>query len=223
MTHPDSGFPQVGLQTDWCGYVCHKYLTSISGFCLRTLVPRCWSGILWRFKTHEGCFLAGLANDWDSLEKPLGSYPLPPIYTHVSGLSWATWIHAEEPSLCHEGGCSLAQRRWLLYSSFNGDAHQRAEGCSAAAFSATLEAHCKRPSARLVGHAERGRAARRGHGGCGCANWLPLVRRLLVVTWGNPRCGGDSSQVQEQLRSVKHIQATESAFGAMLESGAVVT
>ena len=44
-----------------------------------------------------------------------------------------------------------------------------------------------------------------------------------VVTWGQPECGGDSSQVQEQLRSVKHIQATGNAFADMLESGAVVT
>ena len=44
-----------------------------------------------------------------------------------------------------------------------------------------------------------------------------------VVTWGDPEEGGDSSQVQEQLRSVQHIQATDHAFAAILESGAVVT
>ena len=45
-----------------------------------------------------------------------------------------------------------------------------------------------------------------------------------VVTWGDPRCGGDSSQVQEQLRNVQHIQAScGGAFAAILESGAVVT
>ena len=43
-----------------------------------------------------------------------------------------------------------------------------------------------------------------------------------VVTWGDPHSGGDSSQVQEQLRSVQHIQGTDRAF-AILESGAVVT
>ena len=44
-----------------------------------------------------------------------------------------------------------------------------------------------------------------------------------IVTWGHPRHGGDSSQVQEQLRNVLHIQATAYAFAAILESGAVVT
>ena len=41
-----------------------------------------------------------------------------------------------------------------------------------------------------------------------------------VVTWGHSECGRDSSQVQEQLRNVQHIHATECSF---LESGAVVT
>ena len=44
-----------------------------------------------------------------------------------------------------------------------------------------------------------------------------------VVTWGDPGYGGDSSQVQEQLRSIQHIQATGRAFAAILESGSVVT
>ena len=43
------------------------------------------------------------------------------------------------------------------------------------------------------------------------------------MTWGDPEFGGDSSQVQEQLRNVQHIQATNEAFAAILESGAVVT
>ena len=43
------------------------------------------------------------------------------------------------------------------------------------------------------------------------------------MTWGDPECGGDSSQVQEQLRNVQSIQATDCAFAAILESGAVVT
>ena len=42
------------------------------------------------------------------------------------------------------------------------------------------------------------------------------------MTWGNQEEGGDSSQVQEQLRNVQHIQATGGAFAAILESGAVV-
>ncbi|CAJ1340293.1 unnamed protein product [Effrenium voratum] len=44
-----------------------------------------------------------------------------------------------------------------------------------------------------------------------------------IVTWGDPMYGGDSSQVQEHLRNVQHIQATMAAFAAILESGAVVT
>ena len=44
-----------------------------------------------------------------------------------------------------------------------------------------------------------------------------------VVTWGN-RDGGDSSQVQDQLRAVKQIQATKhGAFAAILRDRSVVT
>ncbi|CAJ1459124.1 unnamed protein product [Effrenium voratum] len=43
-----------------------------------------------------------------------------------------------------------------------------------------------------------------------------------VVTWGDPGFGGDSSQVQEHLRNVRHIQGTSGMFAAILESGAVV-
>ena len=44
-----------------------------------------------------------------------------------------------------------------------------------------------------------------------------------VVTWGDPEHGGDSSQVQDKLRNVQQIQATNGAFAAILESGAVAT
>ena len=44
-----------------------------------------------------------------------------------------------------------------------------------------------------------------------------------VVTWGNPRQGGDSSAVKQQLRSVQQVQATGYAFAAILEDGSVVT
>ena len=43
------------------------------------------------------------------------------------------------------------------------------------------------------------------------------------MTWGRPEAGGDSSMVQEQLKNVRHIQATERAFAAILDSGSVVT
>ncbi|CAJ1424080.1 unnamed protein product [Effrenium voratum] len=44
-----------------------------------------------------------------------------------------------------------------------------------------------------------------------------------VVTWGIPQHGGNTKQVQEQLRNVQHIRATAYAFAAIVESGAVVT
>ena len=44
-----------------------------------------------------------------------------------------------------------------------------------------------------------------------------------VVTWGNPRSGGDSSAVQDQLKGVQQIQATQYAFAAILEDGSVLT
>jgi len=42
------------------------------------------------------------------------------------------------------------------------------------------------------------------------------------VTWGAPVFGGDSSQVQD-LKGVQQVQATESAFAAILADGSVVT
>ena len=44
-----------------------------------------------------------------------------------------------------------------------------------------------------------------------------------VVTWGDPLAGGNSENVQDQLRNVQHISATESAFAAILAGGGVVT
>ena len=44
-----------------------------------------------------------------------------------------------------------------------------------------------------------------------------------VVTWGDPGFGGDSSQVQDQLKGVQQIQATDYAFAAILADGSVVT
>eukprot|EP00435_Cladocopium_sp_Y103_P068286 s76_g31.t1 len=44
-----------------------------------------------------------------------------------------------------------------------------------------------------------------------------------VVTWGNPDCGGDSSAVQDQLKGVQQLQATNGAFAAILADGSVVT
>ena len=43
------------------------------------------------------------------------------------------------------------------------------------------------------------------------------------MTWGNPDCGGDSSQVQHQLKGVQEVQASYGAFAAILADGSVVT
>ena len=44
-----------------------------------------------------------------------------------------------------------------------------------------------------------------------------------IVTWGSAKYGGDSSAVQDQLKGVMQIQASEQAFAAILEDGTVVT
>ena len=44
-----------------------------------------------------------------------------------------------------------------------------------------------------------------------------------LVTWGSPNHGGDSSQVQDQLKGVQQLQATQCAFAAILADGSVVT
>jgi len=44
-----------------------------------------------------------------------------------------------------------------------------------------------------------------------------------VVSWGAPNFGGDSSEVQEQLRDVQQVCSTRFAFAAILSDGTVVT
>ena len=44
-----------------------------------------------------------------------------------------------------------------------------------------------------------------------------------IVTWGDPRCGGDSAAVRDQLKGVQQIQSTDGAFAAILEDGSIVT
>ena len=39
---------------------------------------------------------------------------------------------------------------------------------------------------------------------------------MSVVTWGFPYSGGDSSEVQDQLKGVQQVQATSEAFAAIL-------
>ena len=43
------------------------------------------------------------------------------------------------------------------------------------------------------------------------------------MTWGEPARGGDSSEVQGQLKGVQQVQATWNAFAAILADGSVVT
>ena len=43
------------------------------------------------------------------------------------------------------------------------------------------------------------------------------------MTWGSRWSGGDSSRVKLQLRGVEQVQATHSAFAAILTNGSVVT
>ena len=43
------------------------------------------------------------------------------------------------------------------------------------------------------------------------------------MTWGRPAYGGDSSTVQDQLKNVQQIQASDGAFAAVLGDGSVVT
>ena len=40
---------------------------------------------------------------------------------------------------------------------------------------------------------------------------------------GDEECGGDSSEVQDELKGVQQIHATWSAFAAILADGSVVT
>ena len=44
-----------------------------------------------------------------------------------------------------------------------------------------------------------------------------------MVTWGRAGSAGDSSAVQDQLKNVQQIQASRSAFAAVLGDGSVVT
>ena len=63
----------------------------------------------------------------------------------------------------------------------------------------------------------------------GCATFLAhsafaaILDGGTVVTWGDARCGGDSSGVQDQLYGVRLVQASLGAFAALLEDGSVVT
>lgn len=55
------------------------------------------------------------------------------------------------------------------------------------------------------------------------AAFAAIMAEGSVVTWGDPRSGGDSSPVKDPLRSVQRIQATHRAFAAILADGSVIT
>jgi len=52
--------------------------------------------------------------------------------------------------------------------------------------------------------------------------WAKITKDSNVVTGGNENDGGDSNHVQSQLKNVKIIISTRSAFAALLENGKVV-
>jgi hypothetical protein len=43
-----------------------------------------------------------------------------------------------------------------------------------------------------------------------------------VIAWGEPEHGGDCSAVQDQLKKVQQLHATDMAFAAILSTGSVV-
>ena len=52
----------------------------------------------------------------------------------------------------------------------------------------------------------------------GRSSFSAILGDGCVVTWGHPDDGGDSGKVQERLKNVQHIQATERAFAAVLDN-----
>ena len=63
-----------------------------------------------------------------------------------------------------------------------------------------------------------------------CSRFKPQIGHFAailadgsVVTWGREGSVGDSSEVQDQLKGVRQIQATDDAFAAILADGSVVT
>ena len=129
--------------------------------------------ILKWFKTHERYFFAYMVYGAIQRDPQTNHIDMFPCLRFVFGS-----VHTPQRIfLRHEAGCLLAQWRWLLHRSLTVVVRQRAEGCGAAAFQASLEAHCDRPAARFDSHAVRGRVARWGL--CSLANWLPQAARSL--------------------------------------------
>jgi hypothetical protein len=52
---------------------------------------------------------------------------------------------------------------------------------------------------------------------------VAVLEEGSVVTWGSPHGGGDSSAVQDQLKGVQQVQATDGAFAAIVADGLIVT
>ena len=56
-----------------------------------------------------------------------------------------------------------------------------------------------------------------------CGSFAAILGDGSVVTWGNAGWGSYSCAVQDQLRNVRQIQASNAAFAAILGDGSVVT
>ncbi|OLQ04575.1 Peptidyl-prolyl cis-trans isomerase [Symbiodinium microadriaticum] len=65
-------------------------------------------------------------------------------------------------------------------------------------------------------------ASKKGDAGLQAA-FAAILGDGSVVTWGAVGYGSDSSSVQDQLKDVRHIQASARAFAALLGDGSVVT
>ncbi|CAE7241645.1 TRM11 [Symbiodinium sp. KB8] len=59
--------------------------------------------------------------------------------------------------------------------------------------------------------------------GCNLNAFAAIPADGSVVTWGDAAFGGDSTAVQEKLKSVQQIQAADEAFAAILADGSVVS
>ena len=52
---------------------------------------------------------------------------------------------------------------------------------------------------------------------------LQFLKMELSLPWGHADFGGNSSAVQDRLRCVRQIQATDGALAAILQDGSIVT
>ena len=92
------------------------------------------------------------------------------------------------------------------------------------AFAALCDGGCVASSHAVIPSIARTAVpCRSGHIQSSCGALAAILGDRSVVTWGNPRCGGDCGAVHEQLNDVQQIQASVDAFAAILGDGSVVT